>query len=90
MATDLQISSLMEGLIAAAALIGIFLGAPIGGWAGDRFGRKPLFVFDIALFTVVSFLQFFIYTPWLLLVVRLLMGMAIGTEYAVGWPLLRA
>jgi putative MFS transporter len=88
MATDLQISPLMEGLIAAAALIGIFLGSPIGGWAGDKFGRKPLFIFDIALFTVVSCLQFFIYTPWLLLIVRLLMGVAIGIEYAVGWPLL--
>jgi MFS transporter, putative metabolite transport protein len=88
MAEDLQISSLMEGLIAAAALIGIFIGAPIGGWATDKWGRRPLFMFDIALFTVVSFLQFFIEAPVLLLVVRLLMGIAIGIEYAVGWPML--
>jgi putative MFS transporter len=88
MAEDLQISSLMEGLIAAAALLGILVGSPIGGWATDKWGRKPLFMFDIALFTVVSSLQFFIYSPWLLLVVRLLMGIAIGIEYAVGWPML--
>jgi putative MFS transporter len=88
MSEDLQISSLMEGLIAAAALIGIFIGSPIGGWATDKFGRKPLFMFDIALFTLVSCLQFFIYSPELLLVVRLLMGIAIGIEYAVGWPML--
>jgi putative MFS transporter len=88
MAEDLQISSLMEGLIAAAALIGIFIGAPIGGWATDKWGRRPLFMFDIALFTVVSFLQFFIEAPVLLLGVRLLMGIAIGIEYSVGWPML--
>src|SRR5918998_4861110 len=47
-AEDLQLSSLMEGLIAAAALIGIFVGAPIGGWVTDKLGRKPVFMFDIA------------------------------------------
>jgi MFS transporter, putative metabolite transport protein len=88
MSEDLQVSSLMQGLIAAAALLGILVGAPIGGWATDKWGRRPLFMFDIALFTVVSCLQFFIESPELLLAVRLLMGIAIGIEYAVGWPML--
>ena len=88
MTEDLQISSLLEGLIAAAALIGIFFGAPIGGWATDRLGRKPVFMFDIALFTVASCLQFFVDSPGLLLAIRLLMGIAIGIEYGVGWPML--
>jgi MFS transporter, putative metabolite transport protein len=88
MTEDLQISTLLEGLIAAAALIGIFFGAPIGGWATDRLGRKPVFMFDIALFTVASFLQFFVDSPGLLLAIRLLMGIAIGIEYGVGWPML--
>jgi putative MFS transporter len=87
-AEDLQLSSLMEGLIAAAALIGIFVGAPIGGWVTDRLGRKPVFMFDIALFTVASFLQFFVDSPGLLLAIRLVMGIAIGIEYGVGWPML--
>src|SRR5919202_2594473 len=88
MTEDLQISSLLEGLIAAAALIGIFFGAPFGGWATDKLGRKPVFLFDIALFTVASFLQFFVDSPGLLLAIRLLMGIAIGIEYGVGWPML--
>jgi putative MFS transporter len=85
---DLQITAAMEGLIAAAALLGILVGSPIGGWAADKFGRKPVFMFDIALFTVVSAAQFFVESPGLLLVVRLLMGVAIGIEYGVGWPML--
>jgi MFS transporter, putative metabolite transport protein len=85
---DLQISAAFEGLIAAAALLGILVGSPIGGWAADKFGRKPLFMFDIALFTIVSAAQFFVESPGLLLAVRLLMGVAIGIEYGVGWPML--
>jgi putative MFS transporter len=85
---ELQISALYEGLIAAGALFGILLGSPLGGWAGDRFGRKPLFLMDIGLFCVASGLQFFVDSPGLLLVVRLLMGVAIGAEYSVGWPML--
>lgn len=88
MATDLQLSPLHEGLIAGAVLLGILVGSPIGGWAADKWGRKPLFTFDIALFTVASMLQFFIDSPVLLLIVRLLMGIAIGIEYSVGWPLM--
>ncbi|MFC9553531.1 MFS transporter [Rhodococcus sp. NPDC056960] len=88
MADDLQISALWEGMIAAAALIGVLLGSPVGGWAADKWGRKPLFTFDIALFTVASGMQLFIDSPIWLLVVRVLMGIAIGIEYSVGWPLM--
>lgn len=88
MAAELQITPAMEGLIAAAALIGIGVGSPIGGWAGDKFGRKPLFMADIALFAIASALQFFVHSAELLLVVRFMMGVAIGMEYSVGWPML--
>ena len=88
MAEDLQLDAVWQGLIAAAALVGILIGSPIGGWAADKFGRKPIFMFDIGLFAIASGMQFFVDSPVLLLVVRLLMGIAIGTEYAVGWPLM--
>jgi putative MFS transporter len=88
MSHDLGISAAWEGLIAAGALLGILIGSPIGGWAADKWGRKPLFTFDIALFTVASSLQFFIDSPAWLLVVRVMMGVAIGIEYSVGWPLM--
>lgn len=88
MAEDLQLSLLSQGMIAAAALIGILIGSPLGGWAADKFGRKSIFMFDIALFAVASGMQFFIDSPLWLIVVRLLMGIAIGAEYAVGWPLM--
>jgi putative MFS transporter len=88
MAEDLQLDLVWQGLIAAAALIGILVGSPLGGWAADKWGRKSIFMFDVGLFAVASGMQFFIDSPAWLLVVRLLMGIAIGAEYAVGWPLM--
>lgn len=95
MTAELGISTVWEGLIAAGALFGILVGSPLGGWAGDKFGRKPLFMLDMALFVIASAMQFFVGStqfflspPLQLLMVRLLMGIAIGAEYSVGWPLL--
>lgn len=85
---DLDMSVYGEGLIGAAALIGIFAGGPLGGWAADRFGRKPMFTIDLAIFVAGSILQFFVDSSWQLFVVRLLMGVAIGAEYSIGWPLM--
>jgi putative MFS transporter len=85
---DLGINSLWEGLITAAALFGILFGSPLGGKMSDKYGRKPLFIIDILLFTVAATMQFFITGPLMFLIVRFLMGVAIGMEYSVGWPMM--
>lgn len=85
---DLNLSSAMQGLIGASALIGIFFGGPIGGYLADKVGRKPMFIVDLAIFLVGSAAQFFVADAWQLFVIRLVMGMAIGADYAIGWPLL--
>jgi putative MFS transporter len=85
---DLRLSSWQEGLLGAAALIGIFLGSPFFGRLTDRFGRKPMFTVDILVFVVGSLLQMVACNWETLFLVRLLMGVAIGGEYSVGGPLL--
>ncbi|MFJ2617997.1 MFS transporter [Glutamicibacter sp. NPDC087344] len=89
---DLMINEIWLGLIAAAPLFGIFIGAPLAGWATDKFGRKPMFIIDMGLFVVASAAQFFVTTgesaALQLVIIRLLMGLAIGGEYSIGWPLL--
>jgi putative MFS transporter len=87
-AAELGVSTFWEGLIAAGALFGILFGSPLGGWAADKYGRKPMFMADMGLFLIASAMQFFVNTPLQLFVVRLLMGFAIGAEYSVGWPLM--
>ncbi|MGP7795652.1 MFS transporter [Sphingomonas sp. CLY1604] len=85
---DLGLSLTWQGLIGASALIGIFIGGPLGGYLADKVGRKPMFTIDLAMFLVGSALQFFVSDPLQLFLVRLLMGVAIGADYAVGWPML--
>jgi MFS transporter, putative metabolite transport protein len=95
MTAELGLSDLWVGLIAAGPLFGIFIGSPLGGWATDKFGRKPLFLIDMGLFVIASSLQFvagalqfFVDSAWQLFLVRFLMGVAIGGEYSIGWPLM--
>ncbi|MFD4506734.1 MFS transporter [Streptomyces sp. NPDC058457] len=85
---DLHLSTLMEGLVGASPLIGIFVGGPLFGRLADRFGRRPVFLADMLIFLVGSALQFFVTDGLQLFLIRLLMGVAIGGEYAIGAPLL--
>lgn len=82
------LSSLWEGLIGASALAGICLGSLVFGPITDRVGRQTMYIADLALFIVGSILQFFVAEPWQLFVLRLIMGIAIGADYAIGAALL--
>jgi putative MFS transporter len=86
--SELGISAGWLGLIGASSLIGIFLGAPVSGYLTDRFGRRRLFTADIALLGAAGLAQAFVGEGWQLFAVRLVLGLAIGAEYAIGAPLL--
>lgn len=85
---DLGLSNTLQGAIGAATLIGIFFGSPLGGYLADRFGRRPMFFIDLLIFLVCSIGQFFATDAYTLFLARLFMGIAIGIEYAVAWPML--
>ena len=51
---QLGLGGTAEGLVGASALIGIFLGAFVGGWLTDRFGRQLLFTVDLIAIIVCS------------------------------------
>ena len=80
----LGLSPVMAGLVGASSLIGIFVGAPLAGRLTDLFGRKRLFLADLLALIVLGVLQCFVAEGWQLLLVRLLLGAAIGAEYTVG------
>jgi MFS transporter, putative metabolite transport protein len=85
-ATELGMSPVESGLVAASTLVGIFFGSPIVGALSDRWGRRTLFSVDIAVFVVLGLLQAVVTEPWQLMAVRL--GVAVGAEYALGAALL--
>ncbi|WP_245980071.1 MFS transporter [Streptomyces diacarni] len=73
-----------QGLLGASALIGIFAGSIVLGWAADRYGRQRIYLLDFLLITVASVAQFFVTGPTELFVLRLLIGFGIGADYALG------
>jgi putative MFS transporter len=87
-ATALGTTPVETGLIGASSLIGIFFGSPIAGFLTDRYGRRLMFSVDLLLFVVLGVLQALVTEPWQLLVVRILLGMTIGAEYAIGAAML--
>lgn len=82
------LSSLQEGLLGAASLAGIFFGGPIFGYLTDRFGRRLIFVADLAAFVILGAAQGLVSNDTELLVLRFLLGFAIGAEYAIGQTML--
>jgi MFS family permease len=83
-----------SALLAALALFGagfVFrpLGALIFGVIGDRLGRKGAFLITVSLMGAATFLIGFLPTyaqagalgPWLLILLRILQGIALGGEY---------
>jgi putative MFS transporter len=81
---QLHFGSVWEGLLGASALIGIFLGSIVVGWAADKIGRQRLYLVDFLLIALASMLEFFVSTPTELFMLRLLIGIGIGADYALG------
>lgn len=85
---QLDLSDSAQGFIGASALIGIFLGAFVGGWLTDRFGRQVLYTIDLIAIIGCSVAQFWATDPVWLFVLRLLIGMAVGADYPIATSLL--
>lgn len=88
MQNQIYLSPQWMGLLGASALIGLFFGSIILGAISGKIGRQKIFVFNFATITVCSFLQLFVADPVSLFVLRILIGFALGGDYAVGGALL--
>lgn len=86
---DLRLSTPEEALILGVALGASGLGGILFGYLSDRFGRKQVMTWTIGLYSVGTALCAFSVGPWSLLVFRLLTGLGVGGEWAVGHALLQ-
>ncbi|MDN8181159.1 MFS transporter [Acinetobacter baumannii] len=87
-AAQLQLSNFWQGMIAASALFGMFLGGFLGGWLSDWIGRKKLYFIAPTLFVLCSVAQLWADSEWVLFLCRFMIGIAVGFEYAAGGSLL--
>jgi MFS transporter, putative metabolite transport protein len=80
---QLHLNAFWLGILGAASLAGLFAGSLFAGPFVDRFGRRALFNYDMALFAIVSLAQYWVTSPTQLLVLRLLLGVTLGFDYVV-------
>ncbi len=87
-APQLQLSPVWLGLLGGASLAGLFAGALLTGRIADRFGRRPVFAYNMVIATALSLLQYAASTGLELLLLRLAIGFVLGTDYVVSKALL--
>ncbi|AHG19869.2 major facilitator transporter [Chania multitudinisentens RB-25] len=85
---QMALTPFWEGMIGSSALIGLFLGSLVLGWLSDRIGRQKIFSFSFVIITLASVMQFFAATPEQLFWLRVLVGVGLGGDYAVGHTML--
>lgn len=88
MQSQFDLSLTMMGLIGMATLAGMFAGGIIGGYLTDLIGRKKMFLIDMLIMAIVSILQFFINDPIQLVILRFILGVAIGADYPIAGALM--
>ncbi len=81
MVKEFHLTATDKGLISAASLAGILVGATVLGGLADHFGRKMLFIAEMALFTVFLILVAMSSSLPMLVLSLFGMGMALGCDY---------
>jgi MFS family permease len=86
---DLGLSAPEEALILAMALGASGIGGILFGYLSDRYGRKRVMTWTIGLYSLGTALCGLSLGLWSLLVFRLLTGLGVGGEWAVGHALVQ-
>ena len=78
------------GLIAAFGpnAIGAGIGALVGGWLCDRYGRKKIYQWDMLIYAIGMALLVFAVAPWMIVLGFLIVGLAVGADIPASWSLI--
>jgi len=78
-------SPLLLGLAGAGTQGGAIIGALLGGWLSDKIGRRVMFLSTMILFIVLAIAQAFVPSVLWLAVVRLFLGIPLGSDISNGY-----
>lgn len=85
---ELGLGSVELGLAGAASLVGLFLGSLLLGPITDRIGRKMMYTVDLLAMVIASAACLFISDGFQLILLRLVVGLAVGADYPIATALL--
>jgi MFS family permease len=85
---ELHLSATQEAWLLGVALGGSGVGGILFGYLSDIYGRKRIMMWTICLYSLGTGLTAFATGPWTLLLFRLVTGLGVGGEWAVGHALL--
>ncbi|KAK3142103.1 hypothetical protein QOZ80_4BG0342240 [Eleusine coracana subsp. coracana] len=71
-------STVLRETIVSMALAGAIVGAALGGWMNDKFGRKPSIIIADILFFAGAMIMAFAPTPHIIIVGRVFVGLGVG------------
>ncbi len=83
-ATEFGTNAKALGFIITATLVMRPLGAFIFGRLADRFGRRPILMLDVGLYSLIAFASAFAPNLYVFLALRCLFGIAMGGEWGIG------
>ncbi len=86
---DLKLTEPQEAVLLGVALGASGIGGILFGYLSDRYGRRRVMTWTIGLYSLGTALTAFSVGPRSLLVLRLLTGLGVGGEWAVGHALLQ-
>jgi MFS transporter, SP family, inositol transporter len=78
------------GLIGAfsANAISAGVGALIGGWLCDKFGRKKIYQYDMLVYAFGMMILVLASAPWMIVVGFVIVGLAVGADIPASWSLI--
>lgn len=80
---EMGINDHWAGMIGVASIVGLFIGASVGGYLTDLIGRRKMFVLDVCAIIVLSLACMAIQTSLQLVILRFLIGIVIGADYPI-------
>jgi inositol transporter-like SP family MFS transporter len=85
-----HLSRSFVGILGAfsANAISAGVGAAIGGWLCDRYGRKRIYQYDMLFYAFGMAWLVFAFQPWMIVVGFVLVGLAVGADIPASWSLI--
>lgn len=79
--TEFDLDATSKGLVASVMFLGMFIGASLSGYLGDKFGRKRMLITAIIIWSVGAF--FIAWSPNLpvFFAARLVIGLGMGAQF---------